>query len=165
MAACFDALGDWYASQIELDEARLLNSKKKDLVQSLLEDLETDKTESPEPPASAYFADRIETATQNKEQLRKEIELREQMHRRFICEIDSQMTYAQISLEQFSGWGVGYNTGVDVKRNHLERMLLQLRNDRRAAVLSAWQDLTRMRKELREAWNMYRDSRRLKDLD
>jgi len=75
------------------------------------------------------------------------------------------MTYAQISLEQFSGWGVGYNTGVDVKRNHLERMLLQLRNDRRAAVLSAWQDLTRMRKELREAWNMYRDSRRLKDLD
>lgn len=57
---------------------------------------------------------------------------------------------------------MGYNTGVDVKRNHLERQLQQLRTERRAAELRTWDDLVRLRKELREAVREYESKKRSK---
>jgi hypothetical protein len=155
----------WYSDQIEFEEARKRKTKKKDLVQALLADLEEEPAPRTELPSEAFITDRLRAARQTKDQLRREMDLRVKMHRHFLKEIKSQITYAQFSLEKFSGWGVGYNTGVDVKRNHLERILLQLRNERRASVLKTWEDLVRIRKDLREAWQEYHDSRRLDEIN
>jgi hypothetical protein len=53
---------------------------------------------------------------------------------------------------------------VDVKRNHLERELLQLRTQRRASELRTWDDVVLLRKDLREAQAEYQRVARL-DLD
>ena len=60
------------------------------------------------------------------------------------------------SLEQFSNWGIGYNTGVDVKRNFLERELSNLRKERRSLLVKTWDDIGRLRKEFRQLVREYK---------
>ena len=68
------------------------------------------------------------------------------------------------SLSQFHFWGIGYNKGVDMKRNLLERQLSTLRRERRAVELKAWADIVNIRKELRRTLEEYKDAiRRYRD--
>ena len=155
----FDFCEDWYRLDEEFERAKRAAEKKKDLITELLSDLE-----SPEPgpkffDIDSYFQDRVATSKRGVDQVWKELESRAEMNGKFISEIDSQVRYIQFSLEKFTGWGVGYNTSVDVKRNHLERQLQQLRTERRAVELRTWEDLVRLRKELREVVKEYKSTR------
>ncbi len=78
------------------------------------------------------------------------------MHDQSVAEIDYQITQAASSLEQFSNWGIGYNTGVDVKRNFLERELSNLRKERRSLLVRTWDDIGRLRKEFRQLVREYK---------
>lgn len=162
MRSDWEANGDWYLLEQEFEKAKQLAEKKRDLIEELFSDLEEEK-ESEENvfEIDQYFQNRVQTRKGRVDQIRKEMETRLEMNSKFIKEIDSQISYAQFSLERFTGWGVGYNTGVDVKRNHLERQLQQFRTDRRTAELRTWEDLISLRKELREATEEYKGARRL----
>ena len=147
---------------LEFEQAKARVKRKRDLVRELLSDLEPELPTGRAFEIDSYLTDRADAARQRTSQLRRELEGRLALHRQFVREIDSQVLYCQTSLSRFTGWGVGYNTGVDVKRNHLERQLQQLRAERRNAELRAWQDLVKLRGELREAQREYRDADRLK---
>ena len=151
-----------YALNLEFEQARMRKRRKRDLIDELL-------SEVSEPPAQhpvanhidRYFQERLDASRRRFLEIRREVDSRRALSRAFREEIDSQISYAQLSLEEFSGWGVGYNTGVDVKRNHLERQLQQLRSERRSSQLQAWTDFVRLRKDLREALLDYQAAARL----
>jgi hypothetical protein len=153
--------GDSYLLDLEFEQAKRAAKKKKSLVSELLNNLEVE-CETPSSPFSieAYMAGRIATLIGNAEEIRCEMKSRAKVHFKAIKEIRSQIAYAQLSLEKVSGWGIGYNTGIDVKRNHLERQLLQLRQDCRATELRAWHDLAGLRKEFLHAISEYKGAKR-----
>jgi hypothetical protein len=153
--------GEAYLLWIEFEEAKRRATRKPDLIQELLADLEMRGPESRPVDIDSYITDRAHVTRQRVSEVRAELATRLDLNTKFMAEIDAQINYLQLSLEQFAGWGVGYNTGVDVKRNHLERQLQQLRTERRGAELRTWDDLVKVRKELREAMKEYRDSDRL----
>jgi hypothetical protein len=107
-------------------------------------------------PVDEYLYERVEALADHIRQLREELDTRVELQDYFLSQLDYQIRESAFSLSQFSPWGVGYNSGVDVKRNFLERQLPRLREERRATELKAWQDVTDIRKELREAENEYR---------
>lgn len=162
MEPCGFDFDSWYLQELEFERAKQQREKKRDLIQELLADLEGKEPERKLFDVEQYFQERFDTTRSRVEQIRREVDARVEIRADFMREIDLQISYAQMSLEKFSGWGVGYNTGVDVKRNHLERQLLQLRTERRAAELRTWQDLVGLRKDLRDAMEEYRATFRLK---
>lgn len=154
-------LQDWYRVDLELGAMRKRISKKPGIVEELLSDLDEPLTIEQHPSVDSYLNARLDTAQRGVDQIHREIHARRQMTQGFLEQLDSAIHYVTVSLDKFSGWGVGYNTGVDVKRNHLERQLQQLRAERRSTEQQAWGDLVRLRKELREAVAEYRGARRL----
>lgn len=157
-AALFD---EWYLDELELAAARRHATRRKRLVEDLLGELNEDQ-KKPVPPGIEQFAtDRVENTRERVRQIRRELETRLEIYTYFLREIERQLAYAELSLEKFGHWGVGYNTGVDVKRNQLERQLQQLRTEHRATTLRAWDDAIRLRKELRDAMLEYRGAERL----
>ncbi len=153
--------GEAYWLWFEFEEAKRRAAGKPDLIEELLADLEPQEPASRPADIDSYITDRAQAARQQFSEVRAELATRFDLNTKFMAEMDVQINYLQLSLQQFAGWGVGYNTGVDVKRNHLERQLQQLRTERRGAELRAWDDLVKVRKELREAMKQYRDSDRL----
>lgn len=105
----------------------------------------------PADEAQSYLVGLLEEKAATIEQLEEEALARAQLHDESIREVDYQITKAASSLDQFTTWGIGYNTGVDIKRNFLERELSNLRKERRSTFLRAWQDIAGLRKEFREA--------------
>jgi hypothetical protein len=79
------------------------------------------------------------------------------LHTESLSQIDYQISKTAQSLGEFSFHGVGYNTGVDMKRNHLERQLSLFRRERRETRLRTWQDLAGLRKELEQAIAEYEE--------
>jgi hypothetical protein len=156
--------GDWYRLNLEFEQAKRAAKKKKSVVSELLSEL--DIAEAPQAAFSieAYLAESAAALRKNAEEIRVEMRSRAKLHSKTVREIRSHITYAQLSLEKLSGWGVGYNTGVDVKRNHLERQLLQLRQEQRATELRAWQELAGLRKEFLQAVSEYRNAKRRGDV-
>lgn len=152
-----------YFNKPEFEEVKRRAKQPKDLVAELLGDLDTE----PEPSSAhfdidQYFKEREQTSQRRVREIRHEIDIRQRIPADFVKQIDLQISYAALALEKFSHWGVGYTTGVDVKRNHLERQLLQFRIERRAAELRTWEDMIKLRKELREAMAEYRSAARLR---
>lgn len=86
--------------------------------------------------------------------------IRKNLHVESQSQVDYQISTAAQSLEEFSFFGVGYNQGIDFKRNHLERQLAIFRKERRDSRLKTWQDLSALGKELREAAAEYQDALR-----
>ncbi len=111
-------------------------------------------------PVSAYFSDKLSKVRQNIEGLRRELEVRRGLHHRFREEIDYQISRAAFSLKEFQFWGIGYNRGVDIKRNFLERQLADFRHKRRQDELRFWDDLVESRRKLRDALSEYGDALR-----
>lgn len=110
--------------------------------------------------ATAYFSDRLVTASARVQGTTRELEKRIELSDSFVREIDYQIATAATSLEQFRSFGVGYNRGVDMKRTHLERQLADFRHKRRQEELRLWQDLVSMRQSVRDAQVQYRDALR-----
>ena len=153
----FDWNGDdSYLLEQEFEEAKRRAKKKPNLIKELLADFDAPSAGPAPASVDDLFDAESQTLGRRLDRLRKEAQTRRKLHSRFVREINSQIRYAQFSLERFSGWGVGYNTGVDVKRNHLERQLQQLRTERRAAELRAWEDLVGLRKDWQHAVEEYK---------
>lgn|GEM_PF-3807274 len=110
----------------------------------------------PEDEAQAYLIGKLTDARSAVGQLEEEALARAQLHEESLREIDYQISRAALSLDQFTGWGIGYNTGVDIKRNQLERELSNLRRERRSTLLRTWEDIANLREEFREAVAEYK---------
>jgi len=110
----------------------------------------------PEDEAQAYLIGKVKDIRSTIGQLDEEAQARAELHDESLRELDYQISRAALSLDQFRGWGVGYNTGVDIKRNQLERELSNLRKERRSALIRTWEDIANLRKEFREAVVEYR---------
>ena len=153
---------DAWSEDYDLDLAlkKALESKEAldflDQLVNITPPIETPPTE----PISHYFSDKLSRLKQNIEGLRQELETRRDLHRRFRYEIDYQISRAAFSLKEFQFWGIGYNRGVDIKRNFLERQLADFRHKNRQEDLRFWDDLVESRKKLREALSEYRDTLR-----
>ena len=159
-AALFDG-SEWYLDELEVAAARRHATRRKRLVEDLLGELDENEKKPAPAGIEQFAADRVENTRERVRQIRRELETRLAIHTYFLQEIERQLAYAELSLEKFGHWGVGYNTGVDVKRNQLERQLQQLRTEHRATTLRAWDDAVRLRKELREAMLEYHGAERL----
>jgi len=143
--------GIWYRLEVEIEKA-LESRRARRVVERLVAELPSDEEpKKPREPIQAYFEDRIARLRHRIRQLSEEIQTRHELENEFLAEIDYQMGKAATSLKEFHAWGIGYNTGVDVKRNFLERLLANLRKERRNAELRTWEDVVALRRDLREA--------------
>ena len=115
---------------------------------------------SPAEPVTYYFEERLSRRGQTVEGLRGELDARRDLHHRFAEEIDYQISRAAFSLKEFHFWGIGYNRGVDMKRNLLERQLAEFRHKRRQEELRFWEDVVALRRQLRDAQREYTDALR-----
>ena len=152
---------EWDLLWREFGEAKRQVHRKPNLVQELFADLEIPGEAARPFEIESYFADRVDSVQRRLDQTGKELQTRLTLHAAFKEEIDAQIGYCQVSLQKFAGWGVGYNTGVDMKRSNLERQLQQLRSERRRTEVQAWDDVVRLRKELHEALQEYRGAQRI----
>jgi cyclopropane fatty-acyl-phospholipid synthase-like methyltransferase len=78
------------------------------------------------------------------------------MKKEFDKELDYQLSRAALSLSEFRHWGLGYNTGVDVKRNMLEKQLTDFRKEKRKTELQCWEDIISLKKDLRKILEEYK---------
>jgi hypothetical protein len=121
--------------------------------------------ESPAAPAVedlfAYRARQLERAVAS---LRRELYTRLELRDQVLEQIDYQISKAAHSLKSFTGFGLGYNVGVDVKRNQLEKHLADLRKERRNQELRGWDDTVALRRELRRAQDELADAERRGDM-
>jgi len=149
---------DEYYRVRELDrEVELLRKRKKEDPLSPL--ARPPPVEPPKPEEDgwdALLAGKLPELVRAIEQLKEEIEVRTGLRDYSVGEIDHQIFYLQSSLAEFSRWGLDYNTGVDVKRNWLEKQLGELHKERRRLEHQCFNDLVQLRKELRDAVAEYR---------
>ena len=154
-----DDFSDWYQLEKKLEE--LLESKE---VKDLLEDISQcpaitrpDEEIRAVEPFESYFSEKLDYLRDTVGQISAEITTRHEFTNKFLYQIDYQIRECAFSLSEFRFWGIGYNTGVDKKRNHLERMLSDLRKERRATELRCWEDIVSLRKDLRDTLSEYKD--------
>jgi hypothetical protein len=88
---------------LEFEEAKARVKRKRDLIRELLSDLGAEPPSARAFEIDSYFTDRADTARQRTSQLRKELEGRLALHRKFVSEIDTQVLYCQTSLSRFTG--------------------------------------------------------------
>lgn len=158
-----DRWADEYQMRAALKKA--LETKESEEFLKQLTDLALPPQPSPEQrlasePVSAYFADKLQGLRQRIEGLRQELNVRRDLRRRFLQELDYQITVAALSLKEFQFWGIGYNRGVDMKRSLLERQLADFRQKRRQEELRFWGDAVTLRKDLRNVLAEYQDALR-----
>jgi len=149
-----DNYGDRYLLNLELEELRR-KRKEKTLLEKLIEREEVGQGAEKPKEFAEFFTYKIKDLGKTIDQLNKEIRTRLEMKQTFDAELDYQINKAAFSLERFKFWGLGYNTGVDVKRNMLERQLADFRREKRRIELQGWEDIISLRKELREALEEY----------
>jgi hypothetical protein len=152
--------GDEYLMRLEIEKV-LSKKKEKDLLEDLLAKPELIiglEPEKPPEPIAEYFTGKIDSLRERIGHLNQEIDARFKFKEKFLKEVDCQIQDCAFSLSQFHFWGIGYNKGVDMKRNLLERQLSTLRRERRAVELKAWADIVNIRKELRRTLEEYKDA-------
>ena len=147
--------GDWYLQNLEVEKI-LASKKKKDLIEELFQPEKIEHEKIPPLEASDFIENRIKDLKGTMDQINKEIYLRFEMKNKFDTELDYQISRAAFSLGQFKFWGLGYNTGVDVKRNMLERQLADFRREKRRIELQDWEDIIGLRKDLRKVLEEYK---------
>jgi hypothetical protein len=147
--------GDWYLLNLEVEKL-LASKKKKDLIEELFKPEKNEPEKIPSLEASDFIENRIKDLKGTMDQINKEIYLRFEMKNKFDTELDYQISRAAFSLGQFKFWGLGYNTGVDVKRNMLERQLADFRREKRRIELQDWEDIIGLRKDLRKVLDEYK---------
>lgn len=157
-----DRFAEWYLLDLDIEKTVKLK-KGKDLLKELStpEELKEKKRKPKELPD--FLTYKLQDLRKTIEQINKEINSRFELKKDFERELDYQITQAALSQEKFKFWGLGYNTGVDVKRNLLERQLADFRKEKRRTELQCWDDITSLRKELREAVEEYKTLLRRKN--
>lgn len=157
-----DKFGDWYLLDLEIEEIAKLK-KKKNLLEELSAFVEPGIEERKPKELTEFFTYKLKGLRESIDQINKEISTRFEMKQQFDKELDYQICKAAFSLEQFKFWGLGYNIGVDVKRNMLERQLADFRKEKRRIALQGWEDIISLRKELRKAMEEYKSLLRRKN--
>ena len=102
-----------------------------------------------------YLQSRVRDASRTVKELEDELYVRQQLHDQSTGQIEYQISHAALALDHFKGWAVGYNRGIDDKRIELERTLRELRREKRTTRVQVWDDLVRLRGELRERRREY----------
>lgn len=157
-----DKFGDRYLLDLEIEEIEK-KKKKKNLLEELSVPAEPTIEKKKLKELPDFFNYKLRDLRETVDQINKEITTRFEMKQRFEKELDYQICKAAFSLEQFKFWGLGYNTGVDVKRNMLERQLADFRKEIRRIELQGWEDIISLRKELRKALEEYKSLLRRKN--
>ena len=138
--------------EIEAEWRKILDGDvPEDLVSSLEAELTEGEPSTLDDELAVLFSDQFRRSERHLSEAADETDVRLRLHRQAREEIAYQILCCQSSLSQFTGWGIGYNTGVDVKRNFLEKQLADLRRERRSLEVRAFDDLRRLRSDLREA--------------
>jgi hypothetical protein len=146
---------EWH--QIDFDYEELTRAKRKrDLIKELFDTGKTENEIKPIPEAPDFLESRLKDLRSTIGQLNKEIYLRSEMKKQFDEELEYQLSRATLLLSHFKFWGLGYNTGVDVKRNMLERQLVDFRKEKRKTELQCWEDIISLKKELRTVLDEYK---------
>ena len=150
-----DKFGNRYLIDLEIEEIEK-KKKKKDLLDELSAPVEPGIEERKPKELPDFFTYNLQDLRETINQINKEISTRFEMKQQFEKELDYQICKAAFSLEQFKFWGLGYNTGVDVKRNMLERQLVDFRKEKRRIELQGWGDIISLRKDLRKVLEEYK---------
>lgn len=106
-------------------------------------------------PAAPFLQQRLDAIRAHIGSLADELTARRELHERHEKELEFQIQMAAFSLGEFKFWGVGFNRGVDMKRNLLERQLADLRHKRRQAQIRLWEDATALRRQVRDLEREY----------
>jgi len=152
-----NGFGESYLFDLEIDALKK-SKKKKDLCEELFPSkiiVEPIK-ENGAGEFSGFFTYKIKDLREAIDHIKKEISVRFDMKKEFEKELDYQLSKAAFSLSEFKRWGLGYNTGVDVKRNMLEKQLNDFRREKRKTELQCWEDIISLRKDLRKALEEYK---------
>jgi len=153
-----NGFGESYLLDLEI-ETLTKSKKKKDLCEELFpsEISREPSKEKREPKEFAdFFTYKIKDLRENIDHIKKEISVRFKMKKEFDKELNYQLSKAAFSLSEFKRWGLGYNTGVDVKRNMLEKQLTDFRREKRRTELQCWEDIISLRKDLRDVFEEYK---------
>jgi hypothetical protein len=146
---------EWH--QIDLDYEELIRAKKKrDLIEELFDTDKTGVDIKPIQETPDFIESRLKDLRSTIGQLNKQIHLRVEMKKQFDEELEYQLSRAALSLTHFKFWGLGYNTGVDVKRNMLERQLVDFRKEKRKTELQCWENVISLKRELRTILDEYK---------
>jgi hypothetical protein len=149
--------GESYFLDMEIDLLKKPN-KRKELCESLLNPeihKELIKQDGAKEFAD-FFTYKVKDLRESIDQISKEISIRFEMKKEFDKELDYQLSRAALSLSEFRHWGLGYNTGVDVKRNMLEKQLTDFRREKRKTELQCWEDIISLKKDLRKVLEEYK---------
>jgi hypothetical protein len=153
-----NGFGESYLLDLEID-VLMKAKKKKDLCEELFPrkiSREPSKEKKEPKEFADFFTYEIKDLRESIDQINKEISIRLDIKDEFDKELDYQLSKAAFSLSEFKRWGLGYNTGVDVKRNLLEKQLQDLRREKRRTELQCWEDIISLRKDLRNTLDEYR---------
>ncbi len=129
-----------------------------------------DSKEPSRPPlgsgAREYAVDlveqRLSKAKERLDQLDEETRKRKRLRYQFLQEIDDEIWYLRFHFGQFNKFfGVGYNAGVDARRNQLERLLFAATERKRREELRSWEDLAQLVHQREEATKEYESLRRM----
>jgi len=153
-----NGFGESYLLDLEID-ALTKSKKKKDLCGELFssEISRGPSKEKKEPKElDDFFTYKIKDLKEFIDHITKEISVRFEIKKEFDKELDYQLSKAAFSLSEFKRWGLGYNTGVDVKRNMLEKQLTDLRREKRRTEIQCWEDIISLRKDLRNILEEYK---------
>ncbi len=151
-----------YLFELEMERLRK-KPRPPDPVRDLLA-IPTDEPAAAGDALDDYLGHRSRRLERAVSEMRDELFTRIELRDRTLEQIDYQISRAAFSLKTFTGFGLGYNTGVDVRRNLLERQLTDLRRQRRHEELNAWEDVVTVRKELRRAQDELADAERRSQL-
>jgi len=109
-------------------------------------DLQTSVKEA----VSLTFSARIKLLDEAIREVGQEMLAREQISRRILREIDSEIVVLEQQLEEISHWQIGQNESVDARRLGLEREILAHKRERRDEIVRRWQDLSALVRRRRD---------------
>jgi hypothetical protein len=112
--------------------------------------------------ARELVEDRLAEAAERLRQINEEIRKRKRLSFRFREQIDDEIWYFKFHFDQFNKFfGIGYNAGIDARRNQLERLLVAAKERKRKEELRVWEDLTQLERQRDEAMKEYESLKRM----
>jgi len=99
---------------------------------------------------SLTFSARIKLLDEAVKEVDQEMLAREQISRRILREIDSEIVVLEQQLQEISHWQIGQNESVDARRLGLEREILAHKRERRNEIVRRWQDLSALVRRRRD---------------
>ena len=99
---------------------------------------------------SLTFSARIKLLNEAIKEVDQEMLVREQISRRILREIDSEIVALEQQLKEINHWQIGQNESVDARRLGLEREILAHKRERRDEIVRRWQDLSALVRRRRD---------------